>query len=96
MGTIEGFTKFCRFFQDTIVKNAKLLQINIKDSSELLVQEDENNLLKWFPRLAKQELTSYFTVMKEKGLVFEEPEALAIGFLMLAAGLNISLFLMAL
>jgi AcrR family transcriptional regulator len=88
----QDLLNFAVFFQDIIIKNSKLLRMSIKDSGEFMDQEYENNFLRRFPQLTKQELTSYFSVMKEKGVIAEEPEVLAVNFLMINSGLIISLF----
>ncbi len=80
------------FFQDIIIKNSKLLQMNLKDSSEILKHSDQSNFMKRFAHEAKQELISYFSVMKEKEVIIEEPEILATNFMIINAGILISLF----
>ncbi len=74
------------FFQDIILKNSKLLQINLRDN--IL---DTNFLVK-MSHAAKQELVWYFSIMKEKKVVAEKPEILATNFMLLTAGIINSLF----
>jgi AcrR family transcriptional regulator len=88
----QDLFNFAVFFQDIIIKNSKLLRMSIKDSGEFMDQEHEENYLRRFPQLTKNELISYFTVMKEKGVIAEEPEVLAVNFMMINSGLIINLF----
>ena len=80
------------FFYDIIIRNSKLLQMNIKDSGDLLTGAEDNNFMERISHRAKQELISYFSVMKEKGIIAEEPEILATNFMMINAGIITSLF----
>jgi TetR/AcrR family transcriptional repressor of mexJK operon len=83
---------FASHFQDIIIKNFKLLQMSAKDSNVLFNSEHYNNFIQKFPQIARKGLGSYFSVMKDKGLVTGDPEVLAINFMVINAGLILSLF----
>ncbi|TCL59797.1 TetR family transcriptional regulator [Hydrogenispora ethanolica] len=76
------------FFYNIIIRNSKLLQMNIRDSGDFL----EDSFPTRMSHEAKQKLIFYFSVMKEKGVVTEEPEILATNFLTMNAGMTLSLF----
>jgi AcrR family transcriptional regulator len=80
------------YFYDIIIKNSKLLQINIKDSGDFLAVAHGNNVMARIAHVAKEELMEYFSLMRERGVITEEPEILATNFMMVNAGICISLF----
>ena len=80
------------FFQNIITQNIKLLQMNMKESNEFLDPNEEENFVKRFPQMVKEELLSYFSAMQEKGIIIGEPEILAVNFMVINAGLIINLF----
>lgn len=82
----KDLLNIARFFQDIIIKNSKLLQINLRDNVL------DTNFFAKISYAAKQELIWYFSVMKEKKAVAEKPEILATNFMLLTAGIINSLF----
>lgn len=88
----KDLLNFTSFFQDIFIKNSKLLQMNIRDSSDFLDTAPDDYFMARVSHVAKQELISYFSLMKEKGVITEEPEILATNFMMVNAGIIISLF----
>jgi AcrR family transcriptional regulator len=80
------------YFYNMVIQNSKLLQMNFRDSGEFLKAAHGDNFIARDTHAAKKELISYFSLMKEKGVITEEPEILATNFLMVNAGIIISLF----
>jgi AcrR family transcriptional regulator len=75
------------FFQDIINNNFKLLQMSIRDRHEVFDPYNPDDFMKRFPKMIKEELISYFSTMKEKGVITGETEILAINFMLVNAGL---------
>jgi AcrR family transcriptional regulator len=84
-------TNIALAFQNVFIKNLRLIKINMKDNHELLDFEHDGHFNDKFAVLLRDNLTAYFTSMKEKGKITGEPDILAINFMQINVGLILHL-----
>ncbi|TGE32398.1 TetR/AcrR family transcriptional regulator [Desulfosporosinus sp. Sb-LF] len=87
----KDLTKICSSYQDTLYKNQKIILMHLKND-ELNPQFDAT-LFK-FPNELKRLLSRYFEKMRDRGVIQENPEALATTFLTTNFGLFITFLIM--
>ena len=80
----KDLLKISRTYQDTLLKNQRIILMQFRNSD--FTAEHDLPLLK-FPTELKRLLVDYLATMKQKGVIKENPEILALNFLALNFGL---------
>ncbi len=87
----RDLNKICFSYQDTLYKNKKIILMHFKN--EELNPEFDATMFK-FPKELNKLLSNYFEEMRNRGLIQENPEALANNFLATNFGLFITFLVM--